>query len=65
VKTGKKWTKIEERRAMDRFQVERTPMGVATDRVARFFLAQTYQNGKNIPNDCKLYQSAINYTKLP
>jgi hypothetical protein len=27
-------------------------------RVARFFLDQTYQNGKNIPNDHKL-------TKLP
>jgi hypothetical protein len=26
-------------------------------RVARFFLVQTYQNGKNIPNDHKLYQN--------
>jgi hypothetical protein len=25
------------------------------DRVAKFFLAQTYQNGENIPNDRKLY----------
>jgi hypothetical protein len=32
-------------------------------RVARFFLFQTYQNGKNIPNDQKLYKKAINYTK--
>jgi hypothetical protein len=30
-------------------------------RVARFFLVQTYQNEKNIPNDHKLYQTAINY----
>jgi TPR repeat protein len=34
-------------------------------RAARFFLVQTYQNGKNIPNDHKLYQTAINYTKWP
>jgi hypothetical protein len=34
-------------------------------RVARFFMVQTYQNGKNIPNDHKLYQTAINYTKWP
>jgi hypothetical protein len=32
-------------------------------RVARFFLVQTYQIRKNIPNDHKLYQMAINYTK--
>jgi hypothetical protein len=32
-------------------------------RVARFFLVQIYQNGKNIPNDHKLYQKAVNYTK--
>jgi hypothetical protein len=32
-------------------------------RVARFFLVQTYQIGKNITNDHKLYQTAINYTK--
>jgi hypothetical protein len=35
------------------------------NRVARFFLVQTYQYGKNIPNDHKLYQTAINYTKGP
>jgi hypothetical protein len=29
-------------------------------RVARFFLFQTYQNVKNIPNDHTLYQKAIN-----
>jgi hypothetical protein len=29
--------------------------------VARFFLAQTYQNGKNVPNDHKLYQTAKIY----
>jgi hypothetical protein len=34
-------------------------------RVARFFLEQTYQNVKNITNDHKLYQTAINYTKWP
>jgi hypothetical protein len=34
-------------------------------RVARFFLVQTYQNGKNIPNDQKLYKKAVNYTKGP
>jgi hypothetical protein len=32
-------------------------------RVARFFLVQTYQNGKSIPNNHKLRQTAINYTK--
>jgi hypothetical protein len=31
--------------------------------VAGFFFFQTYQNGKNIPNDHKLYQTAINDTK--
>jgi hypothetical protein len=31
-------------------------------RVARFSLVQTYQNGKNIPNDHKLYQTAIHYS---
>jgi hypothetical protein len=35
------------------------------NRVARFFLFQTYQNGKNIPNDHKLYQNAVSYTKWP
>jgi hypothetical protein len=34
-------------------------------RVARFFLFQTYPNVKYIPNDHKLYQKAINYTKWP
>jgi hypothetical protein len=34
-------------------------------RVARFFLIQTYQIGKNITNDHKLYQMALNYTKWP
>jgi hypothetical protein len=33
-------------------------------RVARFIWGQTYQNGKNIPNDHKLNQTAINYTKM-
>jgi hypothetical protein len=37
----------------------------ATTMVARFFLVQTYQNKKNIPNDHKLYQTAINHTKWP
>jgi hypothetical protein len=31
--------------------------------VARFFLAQTYQNGKIIPNGHKLYQMAVKYSK--
>jgi hypothetical protein len=26
-------------------------------RAARFFFVETYQNGKNIPNDHKLYQT--------
>jgi hypothetical protein len=34
-------------------------------RVARFFLVQTFQIGKNATNDHKLYQTAINYTKWP
>jgi hypothetical protein len=34
-------------------------------RVARFFLVQAYQIGKNISNDHRLYQTAINYTKWP
>jgi hypothetical protein len=28
-------------------------------------LVQTYQNGKNITSDYKLYQRAINYTRWP
>jgi hypothetical protein len=28
-------------------------------------LVQTYHNGGNVPNDYKLYQKAINYTKWP
>jgi hypothetical protein len=32
-------------------------------RVARFLLVLTYQIGKNVTNDHKLYQTAINYTK--
>jgi hypothetical protein len=32
-------------------------------RVARFFLALTYQNEKNIPNDLKLYKMAVNCSK--
>jgi hypothetical protein len=34
-------------------------------RVARFFLVQAYQIGKNITNDNILYQTAMNYTKWP
>jgi hypothetical protein len=34
------------------------------DRVARFFSVQNTQNGKNIPNDNKMYQKAIKYTIL-
>jgi hypothetical protein len=33
--------------------------------VARFFLLRTCQNGKNVPNDHTLYQTAIKYTKWP
>jgi hypothetical protein len=33
--------------------------------VARFVLVQTNQNGKNVPNDYKLYQTAKNHTKWP
>jgi hypothetical protein len=32
-------------------------------RAAIFFLVQTYQNWKNIPNDHKLYQTAKNESK--
>jgi hypothetical protein len=35
------------------------------NRVARFFLVQTYQNVKDIPNDHKLYQKAIKYPEYP
>jgi hypothetical protein len=38
---------------------------ILASRVARFFSVQTYQSWKNIPNDHKLYQTAINYTKWP
>jgi hypothetical protein len=34
-------------------------------RVARFLFIQTYPIVKNISNDHKLYQTAINYTKRP
>jgi hypothetical protein len=34
----------------------------AGNTVARFLSVQTYQNGKNIPNDHKLYQTSIKYT---
>jgi hypothetical protein len=40
----------------------RLQFSLVMPKVARFFLIQTYQNGKNIPNDHKLYQTAINYT---
>jgi hypothetical protein len=33
------------------------------DRVARLVFVQTYQNGKNLPHDHKLYQTVIDYTK--
>jgi cytochrome c len=36
---------------------------VPQSRVARCFTIQKYQNGKNIPNDRKLYQMAIKYKK--
>jgi hypothetical protein len=32
-------------------------------RVARFLLVQTYQKEKNIPNNHKIYQTAIYYSK--
>jgi choline/glycine/proline betaine transport protein len=48
---------------VDLLSIVTTLFGV---RVARFFLVQTYQNGKKyIPNDLKLYQKAVNYTKWP
>jgi hypothetical protein len=31
----------------------------------QIFLGTTYQNWKNVPNDLKLYQTALNYTTLP
>jgi GR25 family glycosyltransferase involved in LPS biosynthesis len=34
-------------------------------RVARFFLVQTYQIGKNVTKDHTLYHMAMNYTKWP
>jgi hypothetical protein len=36
-----------------------------TARVARFFSVERYQNVINVPNDNKLHQKAINYTKWP
>jgi hypothetical protein len=33
------------------------------NRVARFFLVQTYQKRKNLPNDRKIFQMVINYNK--
>jgi hypothetical protein len=44
---------------------EKQGLNIVQSRVARFFLVQTYQNQKNIPNDNTLYQSAIIYTKWP
>jgi hypothetical protein len=32
---------------------------------ARFFMVKHAKTGENIPNDYKLYQIAINYSKLP
>jgi hypothetical protein len=43
------------------FRLISFPLSLAGCRVARFLLVQTYQNGKNIPNDHKLYQTTINY----
>jgi hypothetical protein len=34
-------------------------------RVARFFLVQTYQNGKMYPKTANYNQTAVNYTKWP
>jgi hypothetical protein len=31
----------------------------------QIFIGATYQNGKNIPNDYKLYQITLKYTKWP
>jgi hypothetical protein len=36
-------------------------MSAVSDVVARFFVVQFTKTGKNIPNDHKLYQSAITY----
>jgi hypothetical protein len=30
-----------------------------------YFFGATYQNGKNVPNNKKIYQIATNYTSLP
>jgi hypothetical protein len=40
-------------------------MGSTFSSVARLFLAKSYQNWKNIPNDRKIYQMTIKYTKWP
>jgi hypothetical protein len=47
------------------------PLSCSSSRVARFVFVQTYQNGKKytkwpqtIPNGHKLYQMAVNYSKL-
>jgi hypothetical protein len=36
-----------------------------TSRVARFFLVQQTKKGENVPNDHKIYQTAIYHTKWP
>jgi hypothetical protein len=41
------------------------PFAKLLSRVARFFPFQIYQNGKNVTNVHKLYQTGINYTKWP
>jgi hypothetical protein len=33
-------------------------------RVARFFLVQQTKTGKNVPNDQKIHQIAIRFTKM-
>jgi hypothetical protein len=52
------------------FHRQKTKIGskitkMAMTRAARFFLVQTNQNLKYIPNDHKVYQTAMNYTKWP
>jgi hypothetical protein len=39
--------------------------GMSEHQGCQIFLGTTYQNGKNIPKDHKIYQMATKYTKWP
>jgi hypothetical protein len=48
---------------MDTSNRQKTYLTLIGVRIARFFLVQTFQAGKNITNYHEIYQAAINYTK--